>query len=1562
MNYLSGTIIKDYELREYIGAGRFGVVYRAYQSSMGREVAMKIILPEFANRPAFIHHFESDTQVIAGLEHPHILPLHNFWRSPEGAYLVMRWLQDGNLSNTLKNGPFDVKAASLLLDQATAALSVAHRHQVIHRTLKPANIVMDEDGNAYVADFEIVSVSDLSSDEVSSLIGSSDYISPEQARSEPVSAQTDIYSLGLILFEILTAQSPFSGFTPAERLSKQLNDPLPSVGNLPDDIVEAVNAVIQKATAKNPAQRYPDVLAMAVAFRKAAKLNRNESPDGVVATLTRREQEVLQRIVAGHSNKEIAEEFSVELATIKSHIRQLYSKLHVRSRVQAIVRARELHLITPAVAPSAIGSTQAFEPTNPYKGLYAFEAADAPNFFGRESLIDQLIARLGETGEQSRFLAVIGPSGSGKSSLVMAGLIPALWRGALPGSEHWFAVDMLPGTNPLDELEATLMRVAINQASNIGELLQHDERGLIRVAQLILPNDGSQLFLIIDQFEQVFTLVEDEKTRVHFLKLLYNAVNVPRSRIWVVLTLRADCYDRPLQYPDFGELLHRRMETVLPLSAAGLERAIARPAEQVGLTFEPGLVTAIISEVNDQPGALPLLQYALTELFEHRQGDCLTHETYQAVGGTVGALARCADEIYNELDTESQRVARQMFLRLVTLGEGIEDTRRRIPRSALSAIADNEETIDDLIDTYTEYRLLALDHDPITRGPTVELAHEAILRAWTRLRGWLDSSREELRTERRLAIAALEWATAGRDPSFLAIGIRLDEFESWTHRTTLALNTEEVAYLQASVDHQAERVAKEKALKIELGVMEQEVRTRRRLISILFAVITLAGIIALTAGLFAANEGEQIIEAERTLAPVQVTLTDVSQQVLKGQRLTESLRLAAAANTELTSTAGNPELAALLAVRSLKIAYVPLADETLMQATEHLYVKRQFSQPAAVLTVTISPDGKTALTGGKDKTVRLLDLQTGMVVRQFTGFADDVLAVAFSPDGKTVLAGSADTTVRLWDAVTGVAIRSFEGHSGGVTSVAFSPDGNDILTGGQDKTIALWNTTTGEAIRRFSGHTDAVMSVSFSPDGKTIISGSLDKTARLWDVATGDEIRQFVAQSPVDGVLSVAFSPDGKSILTAGQDHIAWLWDTNTGMIIRRFDGHTKTVSRAVFVSDGTAILTASFDGTVRLWNTASGQLQRQFTGHMAEVFSVAVSPDGSAFLTGSADKTARLWSIGDSQAVQIFNTNSDALEHVAFSPDGKLITAGDGDHTAWIWNLVTHQARQLIGHSNYVASAVFSPDGKLMLTSSLDKTARLWDTLTGQTIREFVGHTAPVVDAAFSPDGQFVVTASLDQTARLWETNSGRLVRIFSGHTGGVIYATFSPDGKILATASQDHTARLWDVATGELVRELKGHNDGVIVAVFSPDGKTLLTGAGDNLARLWDVQTGALLREFIGHSSGVWDAAFSPDGTMILTGSMDQTARLWDVQTGQTLRQFVGHTAGILGVAFSPDGRTILTGSQDHTARLWPVDYLDLVNVACNTLVRDFTDTERLKFEIKDNTPTCPQVIQRR
>jgi serine/threonine protein kinase len=417
MKDLQGTLLKGYKLDERIGAGGFGAVYRAKQTTVGREVAVKIILPSFANNPDFIRRFESEANLIARLEHPHITPLHDFWRDPDGAYLVMRYLRGGSLRDSLQNGAYELSAASYVLDQIASALDFAHRHNVIHRDIKPGNILLDEDGNAYLADFgiakDLVNVKNGHTNP-DSVVGSLDYISPEQARSEPVTPRTDIYSLGVTLYELITGEHPFKEASTIERLYKHINDPLPDIANLPPDVSEVINDIIHKATAKDPDKRYPDVLALAVAFRDGIGRGATQQDENIVEQLTIREQEVLSLVAKNLTNQEIANELVVSMGTVKWHINRLYKKLGVRSRVQAIIRARELNLIVSGDTTDHlldIGETLTGvslpEPENPYKGLHPFQMTDSRDFFGRKDLTSDMVDRMLGDDPHYRFLAIV---------------------------------------------------------------------------------------------------------------------------------------------------------------------------------------------------------------------------------------------------------------------------------------------------------------------------------------------------------------------------------------------------------------------------------------------------------------------------------------------------------------------------------------------------------------------------------------------------------------------------------------------------------------------------------------------------------------------------------------------------------------------------------------------------------------------------------------------------------------------------------------------------------------------------------------------------------------------------------------------------------------------------------------------------------------------------------------------------------------------------------------------------------------------------------------------------
>ena len=1511
---LSGTNIKGYELKDRLGAGGFGAVYKAYQSTVGREVAIKIILPGLANQPEFIRRFETEAQLVARLEHPYITPLYDYWRDPDGAYLVMRFLRGGSLHDALKNGAFALEATTLVMDQICAALSVAHRSNVIHRDLKPGNILLDEDGNAYLADFGIAK--DVGSSdgvtEVDVIVGSPQYLSPEQARSEQVTPRTDIYSMGVVLYEILMGEHPFPNLNTVELLFKHLSDPLPEITTLTDDLNARINQVIQKATAKNPAHHYADALEFAAAFREAARIRQSES---MVETLTLREQEILNLIIEGRSNKEIAQTLFITITTVKWYVNQIYRKLGVRSRVQAIVRARELNLITHGGTLNGNSvpiPTEDFYPENPYKGLRAFQSADYQDFFGREKLVEKLIKRMGDVGtsgvgttrplpeiDNGRFLAVVGPSGSGKSSLVKAGLIPALWRGAVPGSEKLFIVEMLPGAHPLDELEIALTRVAANQAGNMHEQLARDERGLVRIAGLILPNDESELVLVIDQFEEVFTLLEDETARIHFLHLLHAAVTEPRSRVRVIVTLRADFYDRPLHYVEFGELLRTHMETILPFTAEGLERAILKPAERVGVRFEEGLVAKIVAEINYQPGALPLLQYALTELFEQRKGRFLTHEAYQVIGGTIGALAKRADELYLGLDDTGKEAARQMFLRLVTLGEGAEDTRRRVGRSELLAISPHpkslsqaerdlntstasspplhsleresggEEIMDEIIDTYAAYRLLSLDNDPGSRTPTVEVAHEAILREWERLRGWLNDSRDEIRLQRQLASAAQEWRNAKQDTSFLLRGTRLETLENWAQTTQLALTSRERDFLAASLkQREAEYTAEQERQAKELRLEKRSQTFLRGLVGVL--LLATLGAFGLTS--FAVSQSGV---AQRSAAQAQnLALIGGSQAALANGKTDQAIALAMEAVTIDPSSAR---------------AQVALSEAAYAPGT----------------------------------------------IRIFEGHTDNVDGLAISPDGRTALSAAHDNTVILWDIQTGALLHRFEGHTAAATSVDFMPDGLTAISASADKMMIHWNLQTGEIIRRFEGQPDEIWSVNISPDGLYAVSGGSEGNVILWDIQTGEIIRTF--EGHTDGIQSIEFSDDGAQLLTASNDKKVILWAVATGQVIHRLEGHTSTAYSAVFSPDNSTIASVSDDGWTILWDAETGEMIKHFSEGGASIIDVAFSPDGRTLVTGGVAGVI-LWDIDTSQPVIHLQGHGGDVNSVAFNPNGRTVISAAADGTLRLWDLEQGQLIQRFDSAGlWIGAMAVRPDGNTALAAWVGESfpsthVVITDLNTGLELRRY-NVDEFIRSVAFSPDGQTALlgVGRLDETPGyiiLFDVNTAQEIRRFTEDPAGIERLGFFPDGRTAFSSDRQSITILWDVATGTEIRRFTSEvPEGRTTVWFTPDGQTLIDTHSDGSMVFWDIVTGAEVRRFEGHTLDVSNVDFSTDGRLAFSGGADNTTIVWDVATGTILHRFTDHSGQIPVVDMTDDGSLGMAGSTDGTTLLWNLNTRELI-----------------------------------
>jgi WD40 repeat protein/class 3 adenylate cyclase len=902
------------------------------------------------------------------------------------------------------------------------------------------------------------------------------------------------------------------------------------------------------------------------------------------------------------------------------------------------------------LAPAVPGAIVA----NPYKGLRAFEEGDAVDFFGREELVEELVKRVKHT----RFLAVVGPSGSGKSSVVRAGLIPALRRGAIAGSDAWHIADMFPGAHPLDGLESALLRAAPDPPASVMEQLERDEHGLHRAVLRLLPSDGSELVLVIDQFEEVFTLVDDEAVRTHFLGSLEAAATDPHSRVRVVATLRADFYDRPLLYRGFAELFKSRVEAVIPLSAEELERAISGPAKRVDVSLEPGLVAAMLADVAEEPGALPLMEYALTELFERRDGRVLFLEAYREIGGVSGALGRRAEELYAELDDAGREAARQLFLRLVALGEGTEDTRRRVPRSVVDSLDVDQPAMATVLDTYGASRQLSFDRDARTGAPTVELAHEAMLTAWPRLHRWIDDAREDLRTERRLAASARDWIDADRDPSFLLQGSRLEQAETWQATSGLAVTPEEREYLEDSRAERERRNADEAARLAHEQDLER--RSYRRLRA-LVAVLAVAALVATGLTVFATSQRGRAQQQERRATARELAAASVANLQTDPER---SILLALAA-IDRTRTDGEP---------------LPEAVEALHRAVTASRIERSFSGLGGA--IDWSPRG-VFVTEGKegDGIVDIRDVATGkQVLPPWKGHDADINDVQFSPDGSMLATVGEDGALKIWDPATGDLLSSVTG-AGQVLGPSFSADGSLVSASWPDEgAVRIADPSTGKVITSIEGIRTQPFETALSPDGRSIaVSNGFTSDVNIFDVASG-ELR-FSLRGHQYPVSSISWTANGRRIATGAFDSSVRIWDGRTGRLQVELLGHSGTVISVDCGPDGSRLLTSASDGTAKVWEIteAGGRELMSLSGQDTRSGLLAVfSPDGEHVIGGNAAiSSVKIWDVGVSGDAEWANVPTDQLApvDVAFLPDGSVVAPADRGSVA-VWDLASPDRR----------------------------------------------------------------------------------------------------------------------------------------------------------------------------------------------------------------------------------------------------------------------------------------------
>jgi WD40 repeat protein len=1243
---------------------------------------------------------------------------------------------------------------------------------------------------------------------------------------------------------------------------------------------------------------------------------------------------------------------------------------HLEKHLRKLIDGR---LAAAGISPEdGIASTPTWLEGSPFRGLQHFDVQHEPIFFGRTKAIGEVIDRLKRQAEAGRaFLVVLGMSGSGKSSLVRAGVLPALSRpGVIEGVGLCRRVVLRPGDglgDIFDALAAALLRKEAlpeladdgTTAAQLAQALRDNPaaaamlvKGAISQAAAGLKpaEEGAKqpqarLLFVIDQLEELFT--SDKTTpadRGKFACLLTSLACNPLSQTCLIATLRSDFYAPLAQVPELAGLKEGLGQyDLLPPSPAEIALLVREPAAAAGLRFEhrpdgERLDDVLRDEASQDASLLPLLEFTLNELYERRSDrGKLTFEAYRAIGGVTGALAQRAESTFNGLPLDVRGELPAVFRQLVSIGTLSDETptRRQTPLSRFAASPARMQFVQAFIAARLFVSDLADDGAAVVR-----ITHESLLARWERLQRWLAADREHLRVKARLERAAARWLQEGRRADLLL---------------TAGKPLEEAEQLQAS------EFELEPEVQDLIGASRKKARRNRRLRHA--AIASLAALALAASGLAVlartqrnrADENAQRADENARRATTAQQLTAQANQQLQKTNLdldaarksaeTESGRAIAAfkaVNRQLALTyidraanemdSGDPWRGFAMLGQAYRVTSdapeLRPSIRRLLGAWDRA-LPRSLKQDRVVRAVAFSPDGTKVATASGDQTCWLWNAATGEPLRH----DDGVMAVAFSLDGKKIATTSGDKTARLWDAATGGPLGGPLQHDYPVTALTFSPDGTKVATASNDNTARLWDAATGMPLGGPLRHEDAIAAVAFSPDGTKIATASSDRTARLWDAATGKPLGGPLRHDYA--VTAVAFSPNGAKLATTENRTIPSsagrirLWDAVAGTLLGEPLRHADTVHAMAFSPDGTKIATACGDKAARLWDAAAGTLLVEPLKHDGAVYAVAFSPDGTKLATASDDKTARLWDAATGKPLGKPLMHYRAVYGVAFSPGGTKIATASGDFLsrdgdARLWDAAAGKPLlEPLQHGTEVTAVAFSPDGTKLATATSDSLssafARLWDVATGKPLSGPLWHAYKLTAVVFSPDGTKVATASYDRWARLWDVATGKPLGEPLKHDGWVLGVAFSPDGTKVATACEDGTARLWDTTTGGPLGPPLRHVGTVTAVAFSPDGTKLATASNDKTARLWDAATGKPRGGPLRHDDTVTAVAFSPDGTKLATASYDKTARLWDVATGKPLGVPLKHDATVLSVVFSPGGTKVATASVDDTARIW-------------------------------------------
>jgi WD40 repeat protein/serine/threonine protein kinase len=1149
------------------------------------------------------------------------------------------------------------------------------------------------------------------------------------------------------------------------------------------------------------------------------------------------------------------------------------------------------------------------EDESPFAGLSAFQEADAERYVGREREVSGLTGRL----RNQPLLVVAGPSGTGKSSFVRAGVIPALKR----SGEPWEALILRPGRRPLAALADVLAQVAPVTGADVpasvlpasaSEVLLgafHTQPGLVGArlrARCRQAGGGHRILLFVDQFEELYTLGADAAERAAFVACLEGVADDASSSLRVILSLRSDFLYRMAEEDHFLAEATRGLVFLRPMGHDGLRDALTRPLEASGYRFEnEAMIEAMLGGLERTKSPLPLLQFTAMRLWDARDRASrrLTQASYDLSGGVAGALSAHANAVLSSLSSDDQRLCRAVLLQLCTP----ERTRAVVSLSELHAHAADSGAVEQVIRRLADARLVVVEAGGEREGTTVELCHESLIESWDKLQQWLAESEQDAQFVARLHVAAQQWGTSEEAEGLLWRDRAAREASEWLSRRRADQGAGESLGLG---------MREERFLVAVVALSERVRRRRQRIVAgVLATVCTVATVV------FILSIGVKRQAARADRAAVRAEQEALSANV-EARQARNATRMAAARELEQKDPTAMLALLREVEPPGVPPGWAQLASKALQSGLAREV--RPWGMTA--YTAAWSPDGQRIVAALHDGTARVWkagDSAEPIVLRGHEGL---VMGAAFSPDGAHIVTASEDKTARVWMADGSGQPFVLRGHELFVWRAAFSPDGTRIVTASDDKTARVWNADgTGQPVI-LRAHEDGVASAAFSSDGQRIVTASLDKTARVWKV-DGSGL-PVVLRGHEGIVFSAAFSPDGQHIVTGSDDKTVRVWNADGSgepLVLR---GHEGQVHCVVFSPDGKRILTASYDKTVRVWNADGRDEPLVLRGHEHIVYSAAWSPDGASIVTASHDQTTRVFRIDllSASAPILLRGHELYIQTVAFSADSQRIVTGSRDKTARVWRADGSGPPVVLrGHEGPLGMVAFSRDDQRVVTAS-DQTARVWRANgSGQSV-VLRGHEGQVYTAELSPDNQRIVTGSSDKTARVWRADGSGQPVVLRGHEQTVWWAGFSPEGKHIATVSDDPIVRVWSSDGSEETYVYRDYNREIKVVAWSPDGTRILIGGLDNTVRVLSItrsETPVVLR---GHDQKVVWAAWSPDGKRIVTASDDATARVWNADGSGEPVVLRGHARGLLLAAFSPDGSRIFTTSPDQTVRVWNVD----------------------------------------